>query len=192
MTPEVVQSTAYSSSFPASSVLILYEEDAKMANGKYNYWAGEKGKTIGQGFTLRLDERNCKRLIAGFQIKPMGKGVNRWGATKEFRVSGSKNENGPWQTFVEGHLNDTMGKAAPLLNFNFEEPAEIQFIKFDLVSFWGAGGAIQYFAAVPEFPAIPVTGISPMTALQGRQLGCKLWLPLANAKAHIAKTPPPP
>ena len=48
-----------------------------------------------------------------------------------------------------------------LLNFTFDQPAEVQFLKFDLVSFWGTGGGLQYFpnhkwqqstGALPLFP----------------------------------------
>ena len=36
----------------------------------------------------------------------------------------------------------------PVLNFTFEKAVEIQFIKFDLISYWGDwGGGLQYFAA---------------------------------------------
>jgi len=146
LSPEVVQSTAYSSLVPASSVLILGEEDA-WANDKANFWLAEFGKTTGQGFTIRLDD--CARLIAGVQIKNKQKAVNGVYATKNFKISGASNANGPWETLVEDHLVDTSGgEAASLLNFTFEEPVEIQFIKFDLISYWGAGGALQYFAAI--------------------------------------------
>ena len=41
-----------------------------------------------------------------------------------------------------------LGKDAPVLNFTFEQPVEIHYIKFDLISFWGVhGGGLQYFAA---------------------------------------------
>jgi len=51
---------------------------------------------------------------------------------------------------VEHHLPDTRGKPAPLLNYTFKEPVEIQFLRFELVSYWGIqGGGLQYFAAVP-------------------------------------------
>ena len=59
------------------------------------------------------------------------------------------NENGPWKTLVEDQLIDTRFKAASLLNFTFDQPVEIQFLKFDLVSYWGDGGGLQYFAAIP-------------------------------------------
>ena len=68
-------------------------------------------------------------------------------------MSGSLNEKGPWQTLVEDELADTRHKPAALLNFTFENPVEIKFLKFELVSFWGtgaeAGGGLQYFAAIP-------------------------------------------
>ena len=60
------------------------------------------------------------------------------------------NENGPWETLVEDQLVDTRGIAASLLDFTFDKPVEIQFIKFDLISYWGPyGGGLQYFAAIP-------------------------------------------
>ena len=145
---KVVHRNDITAQHPAESVLILGEEDVRMDNGKYNYW---ETKTIGQGFVLRIDY--CKRLIVGCKIKNKGKGgpgdSSNW-ATDEFRVSGSVNETGPWKTLVESHLADTRGVNAPLVNFTFVEPVEIQYIKFELVSFWGdRGGGLQYFAAIP-------------------------------------------
>jgi len=147
LSPEVVQSTTLSSQFSASNVLILGETDAYLGNGKTNIWLAEYQKTSGQGFTLRLDK--CARLIAGLQIKNIGKGYTDAYATKNFKISGSMNENGPWETLVEDQLVDTRGIAASLLNFTFDEPVEIKFIKFDLISYWGTQrGGLQYFAAI--------------------------------------------
>jgi len=149
LSPEVVQSTAAASNYPASNVLILGETDA-WSGGKSNFWLAKRA--TGQGFTIRLDA--CPRLIAACQIKNLGKGVSKGSydfATKSFKISGSMNETGPWETLVWDQLVDTTGrdKAASLLNFTFEEPVEIQFIKFDLISFWGDyGGGLQYFAAI--------------------------------------------
>ena len=92
----------------------------------------------------------CKRRVIGVQLKNKGKGLHSNRATKEFNVSGSLRKDGPWKLLVQGQLNDTRGKHASLVNFTFEEPAEIQFIRFDLVSYWGLiGGGLQYFAAIP-------------------------------------------
>ena len=139
------QSTALNKYFPARNVLTLGEEDI-FANGEANFWLAEVGKTTGQGFTLKLD--NCPRMIAGCQIK--NKGVGHMRATKEFKVMGSLNQSGPWETLLEKELNDTSFKPASLLNFFFEEPVEIQFLKFELISYWGdKGGGLQFFAAIP-------------------------------------------
>ena len=149
MNPEVVQGTAFTAAFPAKNVLILGEEEPVDGSGTQDFWLAEIGKTTGQGFTLNVD--SCKRWISGCQIKNKGKGSSgTLYATREFKVSSSKNKNGPWQTLLEEELVDTTGgKAASLLNFTFEQPVEIQFIMFELVSYWGAGGGLQYFAPIP-------------------------------------------
>ena len=61
---EVVESTAFSSDFQASNVLIITPIK------KYNAWLAEKYKTTGQGFTIKVDD--CARMIAGAQIKNIG------------------------------------------------------------------------------------------------------------------------
>ena len=144
----MAQSTSFSNNYPASSVLILGEEDMLLGRGKYNFWLAEyRQTTTGQGFTIKLDI--CKRMIVGVQLKNKGEGARpNWG-TKEFKVSGSLDKKGPWQPLVQSQLNDTRGKPAFLVNFTFEEPAEIQFLRFELVSYWGYGGGLQYFAAIP-------------------------------------------
>ena len=141
--------TQMSICMPAYSVLLLAKEDGHMSGCSQNYWLAETRKTSGQGLTFRLD--NCNRRIAGCQIKNVGKGYGGSRATDQFKVLGSAgNESGPWETLVEHHLPDTRGKPAPLLNYTFKEPVEIQFIRFELVSYWGIqGGGLQYFAAIP-------------------------------------------
>ena len=65
-------------------------------------------------------------------------------------LSGSLDQSGPWQTLLEDQLDDTRDIAASLLDFAFEEAVEIQFVKFELISYWGPfGGGLQYFAAIP-------------------------------------------
>ena len=116
MKPEVVQSTELDTQyFPASNVLILGEEDANPTGFQANFWVAEEGKTTGQGFTIKVD--NCPRTVGGFWIKNKGKGVmiQDW-ATKDFRVSSSLDENGPWQTLVEDQLSDTRSISAKALN----------------------------------------------------------------------------
>ena len=147
--PEVVDSTEHATGrFPASNVLILGEEDAQWRNRTSNYWLAEVRKTTDQGFTMKVD--NCKRLLTGCQVKNKGKGQTPDWSTKEFKVSGAKNANGPWETLLQEELVDTTGgKSASLLNFTFDKPVEVQYLRFDLVNYWGTlGGGLQYFAPI--------------------------------------------
>ena len=76
-------------------------------------------------------------------------------------MKGSLKKSGAWESLWEGELIDTTGgpggpsaipicKPASLLSFTFEKPVEIQFLKFELISYWGIwGGGLQYFAAIP-------------------------------------------
>ena len=76
--PEVVEGTAFSPLYTASSIFVL--------SGQTNYWLAKHGKTTGQGFTMKVD--SCARIIVGCQIKNLGKGVNSGRISREFRVSG--------------------------------------------------------------------------------------------------------
>ena len=149
----IVESTEYGSGSPVENVQILGSDD--------NFWLAQHGKTEaeGEGFTIRLDY--CKRMIVGIQIKNKGKlhSLNR--ATRQFRVSGSVNETGPWKTLVEAYMGDTRKVNASLVNFTFVEPVEIKYIKFELVSYWGDyGGGLQYFAAIPATSkCLPLTSL---------------------------------
>ena len=150
----VVQGTSFDHrQYPASNVLILGEKDEDKNVKPYssNYWLAERewGKTRGQGFTLKVDD--CARMIVGCQIKNLGEGdASDWGATKEFKVFGSKRRTGDWKILVEDKFFDSRNYRASLHIFHFKEPVEIQFLKFELISYWGDwGGGLQYFAAIP-------------------------------------------
>ena len=144
LSPEVVQSTDHHIENPGSSVLILGEQDGRLDNGKNNYWLPQVGQTNGQGFTVRVD--TCARMIAGVQIKN-ARNAHEY-ATNEFKVSASLNKKGPWETVVDSRLPDTRKEAATLLNFTFEQPVELKYLKFELISYWARGGGLQYFAPI--------------------------------------------
>ena len=146
--PQVVQSTGMGADWPASSVLILGETDGYMNDlAKYNYWI-MRSRSTDESLILKVD--SCKRKIKGIKIKNIGKGTNNAYNTKDFRVSGSLKENGPWTNLLEAQLIDTTGgKPASLITFNFAKTVEFQFLRFELISYWGSsGGGLQYFAAI--------------------------------------------
>ena len=68
-------------------------------------------------------------------------------------------DNGPWETLLEGELADTIQKPVSLLNFTFAQPAEVLFLKFDLVSCWGTLEGLQYF---PPHKWQQSTGVLPL------------------------------
>ena len=143
--PEVVQSTSYhNQKHPASSVLIL-GQDGRFSNGIYNYWLAEWGKITGQWFTVKVG--NCTRGISGFEIKNTAR--SDW-QTRGFRVSGSLNESGPWQPLVEDELDGSSN----LVNFTFDKPVGLQFLKFEVLSYSRYGGGLQYFEPTSTIPGI--------------------------------------
>ena len=88
-------------------------------------------------------------MIAGCQIKNCDNKFKGRQSTKDFRVSGSLNKEGPWEILVEDQLINSRSEPVQLLNFTFVKLVEIQFLKFELVSFWGShGGGLQYFSAI--------------------------------------------
>ena len=106
--------TSYSSRWPPSNVLVF--DPAQDADD--NFWFAEKGKTTGQGFTVKVDA--CPRALIGIQIMNLKHGDY---ATRKFRVSGSSNAEGPWVIVLEEELIHTLSsKTESLRNITFAEP----------------------------------------------------------------------
>ena len=142
----MVFSTEFDDRFHAKNVLVDSEEDSWDAQGNYNYWLAGEYEKDGQGFTMKVD--NCPRKIAGCYIRNTGRGA-AGSSTKDFTVSGSLNKDGPWVILAEDRLAYYTGsKPATLRELKFDDAVEVQFLKFDLVSYWGRGGGLQYFAAI--------------------------------------------
>ena len=101
-------------------------------------------KYKGHAFTLKLGE--CKLNLAGIRIK--NSCCAR--ATRAFRILGILEASGPWVQLLEGELDEVKKPATPTLQtFYFEEAVQLQFLRFDLVSFWGRhGGGIDIFEVI--------------------------------------------
>ena len=80
--------------------------------------------------------RGCKRNITGMRIR---NAAHPW-ASKEFKVSGSLDYNGPWFNLVEEELKETNA----ITTFHFSQPVEVQFLRFDLLS--QKGGGLSFFS----------------------------------------------
>ena len=70
-------------------------------------------------------------------------------ATKDFRVYLSNDQNGPWTRVLSGRLEDSRHKPDPLPVMKYQiSPTVARYVKFELYSWYGQGGGLQYFAAV--------------------------------------------
>ena len=70
-------------------------------------------------------------------------------ATKNFRVYLSNDQNGPWTRVLAERLEDNrrMPDPHPLMKYQIS-PTVARYVKFELITWHGQGGGLQYFAAV--------------------------------------------
>ena len=133
----MVWSKKYSSSYKVANLLKNDNKDWFSPN-----------EYIGHGFTLKLD--SCRVNIAGIRLKnTCTTHCNR--ATRAFRIQGILRDGGPWVHLLAGELEKPEKSPAPaptMQNFYFEESVEVQFLRFDLDSFWGASGGLNFFHAI--------------------------------------------
>ena len=102
----------------------------------------------GHAFTLKLSD--CKVNLAGIRIR--NSCCQR--ATRAFRILGILEESGPWVQLLEGEFDEVEKPATPIVKtIYFEEAVELQFLRFDLVSFWG-----QHGGGIGTFEVISVSG----------------------------------
>ena len=120
----------------------LYPVHNVLTQRMENFWLAELGKTSGQGFIMKLG--SCKQTIAGIRIQNTN-GPNM--GTKNFRISGRLSETDPWgDTLLQEEIGSK--NPAPILTFYFRRPVTLQFLRFELLEFFGIGGGLQYFSPV--------------------------------------------
>ena len=69
-------------------------------------------------------------------------------ATRKFKILVSRAQSGPWtEALGDTDLEDARQQQDPLpiQQFSFSTSHEIRFIRFQILSFWGTGGGLQYF-----------------------------------------------
>ena len=73
-------------------------------------------------------------------------------ATRSFHISGVLKESGPLEKLLDEEFENplTVGATAPILQtFYFKEAVEVQFLRFDLDSYWGPyGGGLDFFSVI--------------------------------------------
>ena len=114
-------------------------------------WLATTGYT-GHGFTIKLG--GCMINLAGIRIKNTVNGEYRNRATRMFRVFGFQQGDSRWHwvQLLQEEFEDPLSDGAPppeLETFFFNGVVQLQFIKFDLDSFWGSvGGGLDYFEVI--------------------------------------------
>ena len=98
----------------------------------------------GDGFTIRISD--CKMNIAGIRLK--NSCCNR--ATRAFRISGILENGGLWSQLLQGELVNVVAPAPKpkLQTFHFKEAVETKFLKFDVDSYWGPSGGLNYLEVI--------------------------------------------
>ena len=108
-----------------------------------NYWLGPDNKPA--SFLLKL---GCGRTVNMIELVNTHNGKLKDRSMKEFKVSLSMTEKGPWEEVVHRKLRDSRNHTDPLpvqvFSFNGRNA---KFLKFDMLSFYGKGGGLQYFAS---------------------------------------------
>ena len=100
----------------------------------------------GHAFTIKLS--TCKLNLAGVKIR----NAEKHRATRAFRIFGILEDGGPWVQLLQEELyNHLQNNSKPTLQtFYFKEAVEMQFLRFDMDSYWGgAGGGLNFFQVVP-------------------------------------------
>ena len=140
--PEVIWST----NIPNWSIYGIFSEGDR-------YWL-TKNKYTGHGFTIKLGA--CKVSIVGVHVKNIKHRTTQAHppsrATQGFRVSGVLRESSPWEPLLEEEFENPLLEGAPaptLQTLYFKEAVEVQFLRFDLDSYWGIfGGGLDYFSVI--------------------------------------------
>lgn len=104
-----------------------------------NEWVADGSSAQDQHFVLRI--RGCKRNIIGLRIRNT---AQPW-TSKGFKVSGALEFSGPWIDLVEEELIETDA----IHTFHFNQPIEVQFLRFELLSHYDQmGGGLNFFSAI--------------------------------------------
>ena len=73
-------------------------------------------------------------------------------ATRSFRISGVLRESGPWEQLLEAEFENPLPEGAPaptVQTLYFKEAVEVQYLRFDLDTYWGNwGGGLDYFSVI--------------------------------------------
>ena len=127
-----------------------------------NYWLAEDNTRA--EFVLDL---GCEKMVDGVELVNTKSGLHDNRGTKQFSVSLRQNSEAPWEKVLRATLEDPRGQQTdPLLlqTFSFQAMSA-RLVKFNLSSWYGWGGGLQYFsvkeAAGEELPTASPLVVKP-------------------------------
>lgn len=116
-------------------------------NGSSNYWVTANGKT-GEDANLYMNFA-CSITINGFRLKNTHNYDSRDRGTNQFKIFTSTLSSGPWDEILSNNLPDATNvnvTDVPTLQFALGSPVTAQFVKFQITSFYGKGGGLQFLS----------------------------------------------
>ena len=126
--------------------VVTNEKDFLTENNRNtNYWSTE---IAGTGEDARLYMAfACPTTIRGFKIKNTHNA--RWNnvGTNQFKILTSTTDSGPWTVILSENIPDARNvDPVPVLQFPLENSVTTQYIMFQIETYYGTGGGLQYFA----------------------------------------------
>ena len=117
---------------------VLFEEKEKIGN----YWLAGVGKK-GPEAVFSLDLKQYKN-VTGFKIKNTKNETKRDQGTKKFTIYSED------KILMSEELDDiqNMKDEVPTVSFSLDPPQLIRYLKFQIDSFYGTGGGLQYFSVI--------------------------------------------
>ena len=111
-----------------------------------NYWITDNYLT-GNDTTLSMFFA-CPTTIYGFYIKNTHNAEGNDRGTKDFKIFSSDSEDGLWTEIISGSLPDARNETdVPTQSFTLNSSVTTQYIRFQIESYYGLGGGLQYLAA---------------------------------------------
>jgi len=127
--------------------VLTNEQDIRFNETTTNYWLTGNGKT---GVDARLFMYlGGTKTISGFVIKNTHNAEINSRATKDFTISTGTSPDplGDWIPVLNDTLKDARNIGeVPVETFKLDVPISANFIRFEITSFYGTGGGLQYFS----------------------------------------------
>merc|ERR1711942_15315 len=137
--------------FPTTFIpyhVVTNEEDFweyLLEENQSNYWLTDNGAT-GDAANLFMAFQ-CPRTIKGFLLKNTNNNRLNDRGTQDFTISISDSINGPWTDILTGTLPNAWDVSpVPVLNFPLENEVETKYLRFQVDTYYGLGGGLQYFS----------------------------------------------